>query len=126
MPISPGDPIYAFRRQLAHEITRSLGPMAQHCIAPDFGIPQPRMSELGRGLVDRCSVEWLIRRIYRLGGSVTITVALGDAQREWTARQFARRGQRQRRPPREPRLSANREQARLVGSSQVTLIPNLE
>jgi predicted XRE-type DNA-binding protein len=94
MPISPSDPIHSFRRQLAREITRSLGPMAQHCIAPAFGIPQPRMSELCRGLVDRCSVEWLIRRIYRLGGSVTITVTLGDAERAWTARQFARRGRR--------------------------------
>jgi predicted XRE-type DNA-binding protein len=94
MQSSPSDAIHGFRRQLAQEITRSLGPMAQHGIAPAFGIPQPRMSELSRGLVDRCSVEWLIRRIYRLGGSVTITVTLGDAQRAWTARQLGGRGRR--------------------------------
>jgi hypothetical protein len=41
------------------------------------------MSELNRGVVDRCSVEWLIRRIHRLGGSIAITVTLGDARREW-------------------------------------------
>lgn len=94
MPRSADDPIYALRRQLAHEITRALGPNAQHFIAPSFGIPQARMSELSRGLVDRCSVEWLIRRVYRLGGSVTLTITLGDAQREWTVTRFARRRHR--------------------------------
>jgi len=73
--------ILELRRQLAAEIDRSLGPMSQHVIAPNFGIPQPRMSELSRGVVDRCSVEWLIRCIHRLGGSVEITVTLGDAGR---------------------------------------------
>ena len=89
-----GDSIRALRQQLAGEIARSLGPKAQHVQAPRFGIPQPRMSELSRGLVDRCSMEWLIRRIHRLGGSVSVTVALGDVRRGWTVRQFRRRQDR--------------------------------
>jgi predicted XRE-type DNA-binding protein len=82
--------ILELRRQLAAEIDRSLGPMSQHVIAPSFGIPQPRMSELSRGVVDRCSVEWLIRCIHRLGGSVEITVHLGDAGRQWRVERAAR------------------------------------
>lgn len=82
---SPDDPIYAIRQQLAAEITRSLGgPGSQHVVAPYFGIRQPRMSELSRGVVDRCTVEWLMRRIHRLGGGVSVTVSLGDAYRTWS------------------------------------------
>ena len=61
------DIIMSLRRQLAAEIVRSLGEGSQHTIAPTFGIRQPRMSELNRGVVERCTVEWLIRRIHRLG-----------------------------------------------------------
>src|SRR4029078_4399142 len=85
MRMSADDPIYAIRRQLAAEITRSLGGAgSQHVVAPYFGIRQPRMSELSRGVVDRCTVEWLMRRIQRLGGAVTVSVTLGDAQRTWS------------------------------------------
>jgi predicted XRE-type DNA-binding protein len=99
MTIPRYHPIYALRQQLAAEITRSLGGApSQFVEAPYFGIPQPRMSELSRGIVDRCTVEWLIRRIYNLGGSVTITVTLGDATRLWwramRERSRARRAQR--------------------------------
>jgi hypothetical protein len=41
------------------------------------------MSELAKGKVDRCTVEWLIRRIHRMGGRVTIVVALDDTARAW-------------------------------------------
>ncbi|MEO8620263.1 MAG: XRE family transcriptional regulator [bacterium] len=81
--------IHDLRRQLASEIVRSLGPMSQYCIAPSLGIPQPRMSELNRGVVDRCSVEWLIRRIHRMGGTVEIHVTLGDAGAKWQSDRFA-------------------------------------
>jgi len=96
MRVSPDDPIYAIRQQLAAEITRSLGgARSQHVIAPHFGIRQPRMSELSRGVVDRCTIEWLIRHIHRLGGRVTLNVTLGDAYRAWGAamrqRSLARR-----------------------------------
>jgi predicted XRE-type DNA-binding protein len=92
MPIKPDDPVLPFRRQLAAEIVRSLGPHSQFVIAPSFGIRQPRMSELNRGIVARCSIEWLIRRIYRLGGTVSLTVTLGDARQErWLARVRASR-----------------------------------
>ena len=82
MAIDHSDPIYILRQQLAAEITRSLGPGSQFVIAPFYGIPQPRMSELSRGIVEGCSVEWLIRRIYRMGGSVRIEVTLGDVARK--------------------------------------------
>ena len=82
MRASPGDPIYTIRRQLAAEITRSLGgAQSQHVVAPYFGIRQPRMSELSRGVVDRCTIDWLIRRIHHLGGAVSVNVTLGDATR---------------------------------------------
>ena len=84
------DIITSLRRQLAAEIVRFLGEGSQHTIAPTFGIPQPRMSELNRGVVDRCTVEWLIRRVYRLGGSVQVTVTLGDARRAWVTARTAR------------------------------------
>jgi predicted XRE-type DNA-binding protein len=83
--MSADDPIYAIRRQLAAEITRSLGGAgSQHVVAPHFGIRQPRMSELSRGVIDRCTIEWLIRRIHHLGGAVTVSVTLGDARRTWS------------------------------------------
>jgi len=94
MPNAPDDPIHPLRRQLARELTRALGPKSQHLLAPEFGIRQPRMSELSRDVVDRFSLEWLIRRIHRLGGSVTITVALGDVARQWTAERFRRQRRR--------------------------------
>jgi predicted XRE-type DNA-binding protein len=93
--MSPDDAIRALRRQLAAEIVRSLGEDSQHDISRHFGIPQPRMSELNRGVVDRCTVEWLIRRVYRLGGTVGLVVKLGDARREWV--QAASRRMRARR-----------------------------
>ena len=84
MPASPEDPIHIIRRQLAAEITRSFGgAQSQHVVAPYFGIRQPRMSELSRGVVDRCTIEWLIRRILHLGGALTVNVTLGDAHRAW-------------------------------------------
>ncbi len=76
--------ILALRREVAREIVRSLGPNSAYVIAPAFGISQPRMSELERGEVGRCSLEWLVERVYRLGGSVTVTVELGDAGRAWS------------------------------------------
>ena len=96
MFIGPDDPILPLRRQLASEITRSLGgSQSQHVAAPYFGISQPRMSELSRGLVERYTIEWLIRRIHYLGGSVTVAVTLADAHRVWSAvmrqRSLARR-----------------------------------
>ena len=48
-----------------------------------------------RGVVERYTIEWLIRRIHYLGGSVTIAVTLADAHRVWSAvmrqRSLARR-----------------------------------
>jgi len=75
--------ILALRRQLAAEIVRSLGEDSQFVVAPSYGIRQPRMSELNRGIVDRCTVEWLIRRIHVLGGTVRLSVTLGDARAAW-------------------------------------------
>jgi hypothetical protein len=80
---------------------RSLGGSgSQFVIAPSFGIRQPRMSELSRGIVDRCSVEWLIRRIHVLGGSVEVTVTLGDARRSWMVERSTRMRQRRQASPR--------------------------
>ncbi|MDQ2666919.1 MAG: helix-turn-helix domain-containing protein [Gemmatimonadota bacterium] len=84
----------SLRRHLGAEIVRSLGPASAYSIAPSFGIRQPRMSELSRGVVDRCSIEWLIRRIHRMGGSVSITVTLGDAGRQWSIERFRRTAER--------------------------------
>ena len=87
---------------MAREIVGALGPGAQHTISASYGISQPRMSELERGIVDRCSVEWLIRRIDQLGGTVEVTVTGGDVKREWHRQRFAR--MRQRRGLEEDRL----------------------
>jgi hypothetical protein len=75
---------------------RSLGPMGQYGAGPSYGIPQPRVSELGCGNVDRCSVEWLIRKIHVLGGSVTVTITLGDAGRAWQVSRFKAMRERRR------------------------------
>jgi predicted XRE-type DNA-binding protein len=92
MPIDPGDPIYMLRQQLAREITRALGGAdSQFVIAPYYGIRQPRMSELSRSVVERCTIEWLIRRIHRLGGSVTLQIEVGDARRAWVEAMRRRR-----------------------------------
>jgi predicted XRE-type DNA-binding protein len=91
VPIAHDDPIYQLRLQLAAEITRSLGGgQSQFVVAPSYGISQPRMSEISRGIVDRCTVEWLVRRVYRLGGTVGVRITLGDAHREWVAARLRR------------------------------------
>jgi predicted XRE-type DNA-binding protein len=83
VPLSRDDPIYALRVQLAGEISRALGgSFAQHFISARYGISQPRMSELCRGTVDRCSIEWLIHRVHRMGGTVRLVVELGDPEAE--------------------------------------------
>ena len=92
MSIDHADPIYLLRQQLARAITQALGGAdSQFVIAPYYGIRQPRMSELSRGVVERCTIEWLIRRIYRLGGSVTLQIEVGDARRAWAAAMRRRR-----------------------------------
>ena len=118
MPRAFDDVIMSLRRQLAAEIVRSLGEGSQHTIAPTFGIPQPRMSELNRGVVKRCTVEWLIRRIHRLGGSVQVTVTLGDARRAWIRDRAARMPS-----VRRPEAEARRPEARIPSDR---LIPKLE
>jgi predicted XRE-type DNA-binding protein len=89
MPVAPDDPVLSLRRQLAAAISKALGPKSQHVIASHYGIPQPRMSELERGIVARCTLDWLVRRVHRMGGSVTIQVVLGDAGRAWREQRFA-------------------------------------
>lgn len=92
MPIDHSDPIYFLRQQLAAEITRALGGAdSQFTLSAYYGIPQPRMSELSRGVVDRCTVEWLIRRLYRMEGTVAIRVEVGDVARAWRQRKFRER-----------------------------------
>ncbi|HEV8218523.1 MAG TPA: XRE family transcriptional regulator [Gemmatimonadaceae bacterium] len=89
MPVATDDPVLSLRRQLAAAISKALGPKSQHVIASHYGIPQPRMSELERGIVARCTLDWLVRRVHRMGGSVTIQVVLGDAGRAWREQRFA-------------------------------------
>jgi hypothetical protein len=76
--------IVALRRQLAGAIAGAVDEM----ISPDFGIPQPRMSELNRGIVGRMSLEWLILRVFRMGGRVTIAVELPDVRGAWWSARF--------------------------------------
>ena len=85
----PTNQVLALRRQLADEIVRVLGPGAQQGMSASYGISQPRMSELERGDVHRCTLEWLVRRIHRVGGSVRLTVTLGDVRREWGRQRFS-------------------------------------
>ena len=97
MNLDPDDPITALRAQLAREIVRALGgSFAQHFISARYGIPQPRMSELCRGKVQRCSMEWLIRRIHRMGGRVSISIVIGDLEQERRRRSIEERLRRQR------------------------------
>lgn len=90
MKTQPTDQILALRRRVADEIVRAVGPGAQQGISESYGISQPRMSELERGMVNRCSIEWLIHRIHRMGGVVEITVTLGNVRRAWFRERFAR------------------------------------
>ncbi len=83
MTLAPDDPIYALRAELAREIVRALGGIfAQYFISPRYGIARPRMSELCRGDVSRCSMEWLIRRFHRMGGRVELRIEVEDPERE--------------------------------------------
>lgn len=83
MSLAPDDPSYLLRAQLAGAIVRALGgSSAQYVRSKRYGIPQPRMSELCRGKVERCSIEWLIRRVHRMGGTVSLTIELGDPEEE--------------------------------------------
>ena len=82
--------IVALRLQVAREIVRALGPAARYVVAPKFGIGEARYSELSRDLVDRCTLEWLIERVYRMGGSVTVAVSVSAVKRKWRGAGFAR------------------------------------
>ena len=88
--------VHALRQELAAAIVRSLGPMAQHAVSRSYGISQPRMSELNRGVVDRCTIDWLVHRIHRLGGSVMLTITVPDAGRAWTRARMAEMRERRR------------------------------
>jgi predicted XRE-type DNA-binding protein len=90
---APDHRITHLRRQLAEEITRAVGPRGQFHVAPAYGIPQPRMSDLSRGKVHRTSMEWLIRRIHLMGGSVALTITLGDVARERRLAHYQRKRQ---------------------------------
>ena len=106
--LDPDDPITALRAQLAREIVRALGgSFAQHFISARYGIPQPRMSELCRGKVQRCSIEWLIRRIHRMGGRASISIAIPDLEEERRRRSMEGR-LRQQRMARESKRTASR------------------
>ena len=81
---TPDPRITALRRQLAAAITTAVGgSRGQFVIAPAYGIPQNRMSELARGRVHRHTMEWMIRRIHLMGGSVQLSITLGDVERQW-------------------------------------------
>jgi predicted XRE-type DNA-binding protein len=90
---APDHRITDLRRQLAQAITDAVGPRGQHVVAPLYGIPQPRMSELSRGRVAHCSMEWLIRRVHLMGGTVGLTITLGDVAREWRLARYQRKRQ---------------------------------
>jgi predicted XRE-type DNA-binding protein len=84
---APDHRVTALRRQLAEAITKAVGgKQGQHVIAPAYGIPQNRMSELARGRVHRHTMEWMIRRIHLMGGSVHLSITLGDVVRQWWLR----------------------------------------
>ena len=83
--------IAELRRELARAIVRAMPLGTSDAIAESFDISPPRMSELKKGLVNRCTMEWLIRRIHRMGGTVSLTITLGDAEREFWRRQKIRR-----------------------------------
>ena len=96
MNFESDDPIHPLRAQLAREIVRALGgSFAQHFLSKRYGIRQPRMSELCRGQVQRCSMEWLIRRVYRMGGRVALTIELEDIETQQRRRAIERRVRRQ-------------------------------
>ena len=92
---APDHRITALRRELAAAITTAVGgAQGQHVIAPAYGIPQNRMSELARGMVHRHTMEWMIRRIHLMGGSVALSITLGDVRREWWLRPTRHKRQR--------------------------------
>lgn len=66
----------SLRQQLAREIVRALGPTGRYTAAPAHDIAEARYSEFSRGIVSHCSLEWLIDRVYRMGGTVTLSVTL--------------------------------------------------
>jgi hypothetical protein len=66
------------RRQLAAAIAASLGPNAQEVSAPPYGIPQPRMSQLERGVVGR----------YRAAAARRIEQGTGNRHDEWVLREL--------------------------------------
>jgi len=57
---APSRIIVALRRQLAAEIVRSLGPGSAYVVAPSYGIPQPRVSELERAGSPRTSLADIV------------------------------------------------------------------
>ena len=126
MPVSHDEPILTLRLQLANEISRALGgSFAQHFISARYGIPQPRISELCRGKVDHCSIEWLIRRIHRMGGSVRLVVELGDPEAERKNRLMKER-LREHATGLAARTPMKRRDGAAVAVPCADLIPNLE
>jgi predicted XRE-type DNA-binding protein len=130
--MAPTNRILALRRELAREIIAAVGPGAQFTIAPAFGISQPRMSELERGQVERCSMEWLITRVHRMGGTVRVTVELPDVRRAvWTERFAAYRRRLAERAAAEPHSKIGIPRAPGprrpdVGGNPPPLIPKVE
>lgn len=93
---APDHRIAQLRRELAAAITVAVGgSQGQFVIAPAYGIPQNRMSELARGKVHRHTMEWMIRRIHLMGGSVALNITIGNVAHQWWLRPTRHKRQRQ-------------------------------
>ena len=68
------DPIPALKRQLATELQRVLAEHESWKAAYYMRVNRARVSELRRGIVDRFSLDTLIRFLERLRYDVTISV----------------------------------------------------
>ena len=68
------DPIPALKRQIAREIRTLIGRYNQHVAADALGIDQPRMSDILRDRLERCSLEKLIRLLAHIDYRAELTL----------------------------------------------------
>jgi predicted XRE-type DNA-binding protein len=76
MPLPPPlpDPIARIKSEMAELVVQRTLRGTQEMAAAFLRIDQPRMSNLRRGVLDRFSLEQLLRFITRAGGEIQITV----------------------------------------------------
>jgi hypothetical protein len=74
MPKPRNGKLHRLKLQIAAEIVGAVGYLGTFRL----GISETRLSELKNGKVDRCTIDWLLRLAFQLGGTATLRLEVPE------------------------------------------------